>query len=60
MVASSLWGEFVSYRSVLLWQPCRANFCPSACQFLSFCRSSRDSHSASPGIQGAKHLECRG
>ena len=23
-------GEFVSYGSVLLWRPCRANFCPSA------------------------------
>jgi hypothetical protein len=22
-------GEFVSYSSVLLWQSCRANFCPS-------------------------------
>lgn len=23
-------GQFVSYTSVLFWQSCRANFCPSA------------------------------
>src|SRR6266850_2448859 len=49
MVASSLGVEFVSYNSILLWQPCRANFRPSAVpisvllmsQFLCFCRSGR-------------------
>jgi hypothetical protein len=30
MAASSVGGVFVSYSSVLLWQSCRANYCPSA------------------------------
>ena len=60
MVASTLGVEFVSDSSVLFWPPCRTNFCLSATTISVLLLLGQGHFLAIPGIEGAKHLDCRG